>query len=170
MEVIAVEQESTTEQSALVRLFRERSSRVHGLLLARCGDATVAEELTAQTFEAAAVQFARGRGDEVTGAWLTTVALRRLVDHWRRAGRRRRLIDAIAGDVSSTGDSEMMPDQQVVAASDSLPVAQREVVVLRYLDDWSVGDIARNLDLSYRATESLLARGRRALRIALEES
>ena len=169
MEVIAVEQEHQTGQRELIRLFRERSARVHGFVLARCGDSAVAEDVTAQTFEAAAVRFARGRGDEVSEAWLTTVAQRRLVDHWRRAGRQRRMIEWVAGNVRQVADPPHVPDDDVVAALDSLPASQRAVVVLRYLDDWSVAEIARGLDLTYRATESLLARGRRSLRAALEE-
>ena len=78
------------ERQALAALFRANSSRINGLLIARCGDRALAEELTAQTFEAAAVQYARHRGDDVTPAWLTTVALRRLVDHWRHDGRTNR--------------------------------------------------------------------------------
>jgi RNA polymerase sigma factor (sigma-70 family) len=114
-------------QQDLIRLFRERSPRAHGLVLARCGDATVAEEITAQTFEAAAQQFARGRGE-----------------------------DAI---------DELGPrDEQLEDALGSLPTNQRSVIVLRYLDDWLVAEIAEGLDLTYRAVESLLARARRSLR------
>lgn len=168
--MIVVSQQRDSVQQDLIRLFRERSSRVHGLVLARCGDAVVAEEITAQTFEAAAQQFARGRGDDVTGAWLTTVALRRLVDHWRRKGRQRRLVERISFGGEDTIDDLGPRDEELEAALGSLPTNQRSVIVLRYLDDWSVAEIAEGLDLTYRAVESLLARARRSLRTALEET
>ena len=64
--------------SSLTDCFRRHQAFVNGLVYDRCGDAAVAEEVTAQTFEAAAVRFAQGRGDEVTPAWLAVVARRRL--------------------------------------------------------------------------------------------
>jgi RNA polymerase sigma-70 factor (ECF subfamily) len=41
--------------------------------------------------------------------------------------------------------------------------------MLRYVDDLSVAEVARLLGKSVRATESLLARARTALRAAYEE-
>ncbi len=72
---------------------------------------------------------------------------------------------------SRDGVDELRPhDQELEAALGSLPTNQRSVIVLRYLDDWSVAEIADGLGLTYRAVESLLARARRSLRTALEES
>ena len=73
--------------------------------------------------------------------------------------------------LSSAGVAdEFLPrDHDIEEALGSLPTSQRSVVVLRYLDDWSVSEIAEGLDITYRAVESLLARARRSLRAALEE-
>lgn len=64
--------------------------------------------------------------------------------------------------------SEALPctdegDPAVQAALDSLSSRQRAVLLLRYVDDYSVSEVADAMDLSYQATESLLARSRRAL-------
>lgn len=45
--------------SALSACFREHAALVNGVVYDRCGDVAIAEEITAQTFEAAAVRFAR---------------------------------------------------------------------------------------------------------------
>ncbi len=163
------ERHACTGRAALSELFRVESARVHGLVLARCGDRGAAEEITAQTFEAAAERFADERGHEVTPAWLTTVALRRLVDHWRRQGRRQRLAARVGAGEAGTTPGPEVGDDRIVRALDSLAPRQRAVVALRYLDDWSVAEIADGLQMSYRAAESLLARARRALRRALAE-
>lgn len=168
--MIAVEHVGNAERSALSALFHRESGRVNGLVAARCGDATVAEEITAQTFEAAAEQFAKGRGQEVSAAWLTTVALRRLVDHWRSATRRSKLVERVAGGIHPVASEPEIGDDVILAALDSLPMKQRAVIALRYLDDWSVAEIADALEMTYRATESLLARARRSLRVAWEET
>ena len=163
---VLMSKSTTAGEQALTALFHAQSARVHGLLLVRCGNPSIAEELTAQTFEAAARRFAAGRGAEVTPPWLTTVALRRLVDHWRSSGRTRRLVVRLG---SQHGREESAPefDDELWEALESLPGAQRVAITLRYLDDWSVAEIADGLGISYRAAESSLSRGRRSLRVAL---
>lgn len=42
----------------------------------------------------------------------------------------------------------------------TLPLRQRRALVLRYLNDMTVGQTAEALGVSYRATESLLSRAR----------
>lgn len=54
-------------------------------------------------------------------------------------------------------------DPGVMAALDSLSARQRAVLMLRYVDDYSVSEVAEAMNLSYQATESLLARARRSL-------
>jgi hypothetical protein len=46
--------------SSLTDCFRTYQAFVNGLVYDRCGDAAIAEEVTAQAFEAAAVRFAPG--------------------------------------------------------------------------------------------------------------
>lgn len=150
----------------LTRLYEAEAARIHGMVLYRCGDPAVAEEVTALTFESAARAFADGNGGQVTPAWLTTVAQRRLVDHWRRVARRAALdVRLRATAERNTAHEPELPE--VWAALDALPPTQRAAVTLRYLDDWSVNEVAEGLDVSYKAAESLLSRGRRSLRAAL---
>ena len=41
------ERRAVTDRAGLTALFRSESPRIHGLLLARCGNPSIAEELTA---------------------------------------------------------------------------------------------------------------------------
>lgn len=149
--------------------FREHHGLVHGVVYDRCGDPALAEEITAQTFEAAARQFACGHGGEVTPAWLTVVAKRRLVDHWRHLAARARAVARLDGAHRQRDEpSEFSRDDDVTAALESLPTRQRTVLTLRYLDDWGLDEIAGGLGISYRAVESLLARARRSFAAAFE--
>jgi RNA polymerase sigma-70 factor (ECF subfamily) len=158
----------SSKRARLETIYRDSVDRVHGLVLDRCGSRSVAEEITAQTFEAAARHVSDGRAEEVTLPWLFTVAKRRLVDHWRsesaatRARERVRLDAAIQSSGSSSSE-----DPGVSAALDTLPPRQRLALTLRYLDDWSVAEVAEGLGITYQATESLLARARRSFRAAL---
>lgn len=150
----------------LSALFRNHAAEIYGMVLARCGDRSVAEEVLAQTFEAAAVHLAT-RGEDVTVGWLVTVARRRLVDHWRR---QRRSTELAARLRPRSSDAEVPRDVDpgIWRALASLSPRQRAVLVLRYVDDLPVPEVATRLGLSERAAESMLVRARASLRSALE--
>lgn len=126
--------------------------------------------MTALAFEAASRNFARGRGDEVTLPWLVTVVQRRLIDHWRREARSEDRLERLRNEalVAGRGDGTTS-STEVMAALDALGVNQRAALVLRYLDDLSVSEVAEELGLTYKATESLLSRSRRAFSISYWE-
>ena len=126
------------------------------------GDRALVDDVAQETYMAALVH-ARGGDDSVlTLPWLMRVARNKLVDHFRRAERetRRTLSPAM----------EPPPlDDELLAAVRALPPIQRAAVALRYVDDLSVGEVARELGKSLKATESLLSRGRAALRDSLSK-
>ena len=153
----------------LACLFDAELAAVHGFVLARCGSSAVAEDVTGEVFVAAAERVAQGRGDEVTAAWLTTVARRRLIDHWRRSGTRRRTIESLALVRQVPPTEPDGDDGRVLAALSSLPDRQRAALALRYLEEFSVSEIADALGIRYPAAESLLARARRSFARAWRE-
>lgn len=154
--------------ATLSALFDAEASSIFGFLLVRCGSRSVAEDLTGDTFVAASSRFAAGRGDEVTPAWLQTVARRRLVDHWRSTAAHRRRVERLAREPVGTPPPPSDPDGPVHRALDSLPDRQRAALVLRYLDEFSVSEVSHALDVSYKAAESLLSRARRSFADAME--
>lgn len=153
----------------LTALFRAEAASIFGYLLLRCGSRAVAEDLAGETFLAASRLFAAGRGNEVTPAWLQTVAHRRLVDHWRSSSARRRRTTRLLAERRPEEVPPGDPDNRVDRALTSLPERQRAVLVLRYLDEYSVSEVAAALSLSYKATESLLSRARASFTTAYEE-
>jgi RNA polymerase sigma-70 factor (ECF subfamily) len=148
---------------------RRTLPRVYGYLLRRCaGDASLAEELTQQTFIAAIEQRRRfdGRSEVVT--WLCGIARHKLADHFRaleRDERRRMRMELREIDLSSDVRPEAVEDRDaVVRALRALPASQRAVLVFVVLDDLPVGEAARLLGKSPKATESLLFRARAGFR------
>ena len=151
-------------------LFRAEADSVFSFVYRRCGVRAVAEDVTAETFAEAARVVQTDRCDQVSPAWLMDVARKRLIDHWRRDGREARrqerlLGERVVGTVGPASDSIDGGDIDgaVGDALDSLPIRQRAVLMLRYVDECSVSEVATAMSMTYRATESLLARARRSL-------
>ncbi len=164
-----------TEALTLHDVFEQTADRVYSFLLYRCGSETLAEELVAETYLAASSKFAEGRGEEITSSWLLTVARRRLIDYWRRDSTRTRGLAQLATSMrgrdnvdSTVGGEQRIHEEAVNLALDSLPQRYRGALVLRYLEEFSVSEVAEAMGLSYKATESVLTRARAAFAKAYE--
>jgi RNA polymerase sigma-70 factor (ECF subfamily) len=144
---------------------------VFSFILRRCGDRSVAEDLTSDVFLRAVRETKLGR-TVVTPAWLTTVARNRLIDHWRRTAREQRRLQMAWSRTESdewTDDGSPLEPEVVNQVMRGLPAGYQAVLSLRYLDDLSVPEVADALGRSVHATESLLARARRAFRTSYQE-
>lgn len=149
--------------SALLQLYDEALPHVYGYLVRRCGSPATAEDLTAETF-LAAVTTTRNGGD-VNVPWLIGTARHKLVDHWRRAGRNRELLEHLWEESEPVADANDPVDALHVAdVLDRLLPHHRAALTLRYLDGLPVDQVAQLLDRSLHATESLLMRAKAAYR------
>jgi RNA polymerase sigma-70 factor (ECF subfamily) len=144
--------------------------RVYGYLLGRCGgDATLAEELTQQTFLEAVRHWKSfdGRSDPVT--WLCAIGRNKLTDHHRRVDReeRRHLRLAVREiPVAREGhaDTRIEDREAVLIALRNMPALQRAAIVLRFVDGLSLREVAAALQRSEDATESLIRRAKERFR------
>ena len=154
----------------LVALYDSALPEVYGYLASRCGSATVAEDLTSETFLAAVDAVRRRPVPDLTVAWLIGVARHKLVDHWRRrereerklAGRRR---DPTPATTTGRGPVGRPPRRAGRPPDPGRPGAQhRSALTLRYLDGLPVREVASCLGRTEGATEALLVRARQAFR------
>jgi len=139
---------------------------VYGYLLSRCGRVALAEDLTAETFLAAAVAVRRAPPPPVSVPWIVGVARHKLVDHWRRQAREERSIRAVADDMAPAEDpwDVQLDALRARATLESLGPHHRAALTLRYLDDLPVPTVAELLGRTVHATEALLVRARAAFR------
>jgi len=84
------------EAPDLLALYDRALPDVYGYLLSRCGNATLAEDLTAETF-LAAVAAVRSATAVLNVAWLIGIARHKLVDHWRARSRDRSAVRPVRG-------------------------------------------------------------------------
>jgi RNA polymerase sigma-70 factor (ECF subfamily) len=150
--------------------------RIYGYFLHRCGgSATVAEDLTQETFLAAVAELAKDRRVTAPTAWIGGIARHKLIDHYRHQERVERSV-AAAWEAEQLDTELVVHDtpearERAVVALASVAASQRAALVLCYVDGYSVAEVARLLGKSVEAVESLLARGRQSFKRAyLEES
>jgi RNA polymerase sigma-70 factor (ECF subfamily) len=143
-------------------------SALYGFLYARVGGhASVAEDLLQETFIEAVRSASTFRGESSLKTWLYVIARRRLSRHYQ-AERRAAVLRAGLVLVPDTGDPDASADverrDEVTRALGALPPVHRQVLVLKYLDDRSVDEIADELGRSRVQVQSLLQRARAGLR------
>jgi RNA polymerase sigma factor (sigma-70 family) len=136
-------------------------------LFALTGDLGDAEDAVQEAFVTA---LGKGRGFvnvDNPEAWLRTVAVNRVRNRWRHTDVVRRLRTKVPGP---TVDSEIGPEHvALVEALSTLDLPHRTVVVLHYLADRSVKDIASELGVPEGTIKTRLARSRELLAPLLSE-
>ncbi|WP_460604323.1 RNA polymerase sigma factor [Jatrophihabitans fulvus] len=161
-------------RAALLAGFDDALPQVYGYLLARGGSREVAEDLTGETFLAAAAAACRPDPPALDVRWLIGVARHKLADHWRRQWREQRNLRAVASDPTLEPGTDDPWDARLDALRtaqtlDRLAPQHRAALTLRYVDDLPVPEVAAVLERTVHATEALLVRARRAFRTAYTE-
>ena len=127
-------------------------------------DAAASEDIAQEAFLAAARALGRFDRRRPFAPWLHRIVVNRSIDWTRaRAARAEVLSEAPHQEVEAAHASG-----ELVAALAALPPDQRAVVVLRYLLEYTPGEIAGMLDLPRGTVNSRLRRGLDALGTRLE--
>ncbi len=151
-------------------LLDEVAPVVYGFVFARVGgDEAAAEDLLQETLLEAVRGAAAFRAEAAASTWMCAIARRRLARYYeseRKAEMARRSLSLVQDGpgASGPGDDILERQDEVVRALGRLPAMQRQVLVLKYLEDMSVVDIAGQVNRSRVQVQSLLQRGREGLR------
>jgi RNA polymerase sigma-70 factor, ECF subfamily len=145
---------------------------VYGYFFKRCGGrGEVAADLTQETFLSAVKAVRSGTTVEAPMPWIVSIARRRLVDFYRRKeGHPVPVGEWTEQPVTVGSQWTSGTETRLVSALEQVPADHRLVLVLRYVDDLPVAEVAQLIGRSLPATESLLARARRSLEAAFEEA
>src|SRR5580700_6085163 len=148
----ATSRQGVLDSAAFDALFRECATDVHGYLISLLGDRSAAEDLTALAFER--LFRSRSRLDRRRGtprAWLFAIARNAALDELRQ--RRRRSGYGLVQELSeqpAAGDALEDAERRasVLDALASLPLRERELVLLKFHGQLSNGELARALGIS----------------------
>lgn len=158
--------ESGGDQARFARLYRSTHPRLTRLAAQILGPGPRAEDAVHDAFVKLIDRFdqLRDRPEDQLERWLMVVVRTSAVDILRREGRETALDDA-------AWDPAVPPDQgefqTLVALIRAMPEEYRQVLELRFLAEWSLAEIARELGLSEGAVKSRVFRGRKLLIDAL---
>jgi RNA polymerase sigma-70 factor (sigma-E family) len=154
------------ELEELVHLHHQRLVRLAYVL---CGDATEAEDIVADAYARTWPRLSRGKVDDPF-SYLRRSVVNGVVS-WRRHQFvvRREELRRRAGLPDPRGEMQVADRDLLWPALRTLPLAQRQVVALRFLEDLSEAETARVLGVPVGTVKSRAARALEALRDALGE-
>lgn len=149
-------------------LFRADHRAVVAIATALSGSRAVGEEVAQEAFLRAHQRWDRIGRYERPGAWVRRVAINlALSDQRRRASERRavaRVARAVGGEGTGSDDADaLVGADRFWAAVRTLPPQQRAAVVLRYVEDRPLGEIAEVLDVAEGTAKAHLHKARAAL-------
>ena len=164
---------------AFDRFFEENFARVYRFVIARMpDDPDAARDLTQITLTKAMRKLHTYRAESALFTWLCAICRNELSDWMAKNSRYREhiLLTEDFPEVQAAVDSfqapaHHSPERQfrrtesvrlIQVALDRLPPNYGNVLEWKYVEGWSVKEIATRLDLGVEATQSLLARAKRA--------
>ena len=145
------------------------------VVIARCGEPQAADEIIQEIAMAALQQRAPLRDAEKVAPWLYQVAVRQSLMYRRRHGRRRIREQRYAEKMETDASRPTPPNPLEWLIADErqklirqgiarLRPKEAEILLLKYIEGWSYGQIADHLGISPSAVESRLHRARQRLR------
>lgn len=167
------------DQPAFERFFADNFARLYRFALTRLrGDETAAEEIAQATMARAIRKLATYRAESAMFTWLCAICRNEMSDWLRKQGRYREHIVLIEDfpDVQAAVDSVAMSantepeasyqrveaNRLIQVALDRLPPKYGDVLEWKYVEGYTVREIASRLGIGQEAAQSLIARAKRA--------
>jgi RNA polymerase sigma-70 factor (ECF subfamily) len=146
--------------SDLEALFRDHWPRAYRAAYLVVHDAAAAEDIAQEAFLAAVRALDRFDRRRPFGPWLHRIVVNRAID-WTRARALRREVgdEQLAAAEARTEAPRRALAEGIAAALAALSPEHRAVIVLRYLLEYTPGEIAELLDLPRGTVNSRLRRG-----------
>jgi RNA polymerase sigma-70 factor (ECF subfamily) len=174
-EQLPVSQARAGEPAAWDALFHRYQLPLYVYVFELVNDEPASLDLVQDTFIAAVRHIDSLRDDAKFGSWLFGIAHQKCLQRWRKQNREEALWDQIA---EATDDFDEGPDDLLIRHEqeaefmtllDRLPLPQRAALLLYFVEDFSLEEIARITNTPLGTVKSRLFHAKRALRkLALE--
>ena len=157
------------------KLYEEYGKKIYNFLLIKTnGDEIMAEELASQTFFSVLESAPKLKKAQGIQAWIFRIASRRFYDSLRKKYREKEYVETNNEEVISQDNQieDLVLQEKVLMlnmALDKLDENYKKVLQLKYNEHKSQKEIAKILDKSISAVESLLFKARKKLKIELSK-
>lgn len=162
------------------KALQENRSWLATVIQSRLSDRQAAEDVLQEVALAAIVQTSRPTDPAKIAPWLYRIALRKVINHHRSTGRRKRLMErAVAlgqlqSDCVDSNPGEWLLKSEVSvgvsSAMERLDPQDKQILLLKYTQGWGYQELSEHLGISIKTVEYRLLKARKSLRAALNES
>ena len=161
------------DKQAITDIFEQHSPGIFRYASRMLNDSELAEDCVSETFNRFLITIRGGNQPEMVKAYLYRTAHNWVIDHYRR-----KPIPDVSLDDSLHADPDSNPARQVSIIMESqriraalmhLPSDQRQVIELRFLEEWPHDDVAELMGKTIEATRALQHRAVNALRKLLSD-
>jgi RNA polymerase sigma-70 factor (ECF subfamily) len=152
-------------------LYEINFERVYAYIVRRVRDRAETEDLTSEVFQQALANLKRFEWRGIPfAAWLFRIAANLISDRWQRSGRE---IQDDSGTIESAQVSPIEIEEVERRATlfrlvETLPAEQKKVVVLRFVEQKSIKEVAREIRKTEGAVKQLQFRALTSLRARME--
>lgn len=176
VEQLPVQRARAGDPDAWDALFRRYQLPLYAYVQELVRDEQGSLDIVQETFIAAARHIGSLRSDAKFGSWLFGIAHQKVLQRWRRPDRSTPLdqaaVDALAGSDPSPADAVVRreDEEEFMQQLDQLPEAQRNVLLLHFLEDFSLEEIAGITGVPVGTVKSRMHHAKRALRDLMTET
>ncbi|HWW02537.1 MAG TPA: RNA polymerase sigma factor [Candidatus Acidoferrum sp.] len=157
-------------------LFRRYQLPLYVYVFELVHDEQTSLDLVQETFINAARHIDGLREDDKFGGWLFGIAHQKCIQRWRKQTREESAFEEVGADPPELGagpDDLLIREEQeeeFMGLLNQLPPPQRSVLLLHFVEDFSVEQIAQITGVAPGTVKSRLHYGKRALRKLMAES
>jgi RNA polymerase sigma-70 factor (ECF subfamily) len=143
---------------------------------------SIAEDIVQDTFISAIKSASKFKGNSRIYTWLVGIAHHKIADHYRHSKREQRYANRTSdsinpeqldlaidktpgGNIAESTENRILVEQ----ALNSLPADYREIIILKYVEDFPVDEIGKILNRSPKSVEGILSRARKALKELIKD-
>lgn len=155
------------DETALEELVLRHQNKILNLIYRHVNSSSDAEELAQDVFARVWSRAKSFKGNSKLSTWLYRIAVNLSINHLKKRKIDREIKKDVTAPADSQPDSIMVKNRQTLLiknAVESLPPAQKTVLILSKYENHSYAEISEIMDLSIPAVESLLFRAKQNLK------
>ena len=160
------------DPARFAELYENNFERVYAYVVRRVGDRAETEDLTSEVFHHALANLRRFEWRGVPfAAWLFRIAANLISDRWQQRSREQVADEPEQIESAAAKGAEFEEVERratLFRLVDTLPAEQRRVVVLRFVEEKSIKEVAREIRKTEGAVKQLQFRALSSLRTRME--